>query len=193
MRVVRSAVMIASLVASSDCERIHDGLIAQPVNAASSVAYVIAGALLVARARRVSHRGLRGRLVALGVATAANGVGGVAYHGPGGAVSKWVHDGAVLATVALVVVTGTELRRVRWDRAQWRWIGLLSIPGAVAGGLYVTSRTGGPLCSRDSVLQGHAGWHVLTALLLLWWGNAVTSSRLPSRPASPTSTRCCPG
>jgi hypothetical protein len=35
------------------------------------------------------------------------------------------------------------------------------------------SRTGDPLCNPDSLLQGHAVWHVLTALALREWALAA--------------------
>ena len=38
--------------------------------------------------------------------------------------------------------------------------------GAVAN---VLSRTGAPLCRPDSLLQGHALWHVLTAVGAALW------------------------
>jgi hypothetical protein len=34
---------------AGDCERLHDGLVAQPVNTASALAYVAVGAWLVGR------------------------------------------------------------------------------------------------------------------------------------------------
>jgi hypothetical protein len=220
--------MIVPLLASGDCERIRDGLIAQPVNTASSVAYLVVGVALVERARRTTPGG-RGRLVALGLATAANGVGSAAYHGPGGPGSRWLHDAAVLAVLGLVVandaerlvergdprraggsgaplalavasgaallavapatsvasqvalmagavaaeiaVTLADRRRGAHDRLRRRRGRHLLITGVVAATLHATSRTGAPLCSPDSVLQGHAGWHVLTALLLWWWAS----------------------
>ena len=34
-------------------------------------------------------------------------------------------------------------------------------------------RTGSPWCDPDSLLQGHAGWHLLTAAALAAWSVAV--------------------
>ena len=41
--------------------------------------------------------------------------------------------------------------------------------GVIINGL---SRTGGPLCRPESLLQGHAAWHVLSAASLAGLGEA---------------------
>lgn len=98
-------------VAASDCEAITQHLIAQPANTVSSLAYVVAGGLLLTRSRRVlpSAR-LRARAVA--AALVAVGVGSVAFHGPGGPVAHWLHDLSIVAVAlaALTPATGTADR-----------------------------------------------------------------------------------
>lgn len=218
--------MIPTPLAYADCERIRDGLISQPANAASSLAYVGAGAALIARGAR-APKGRRAWLVAFGAATAANGIGGVGYHGPGGAASRWLHDSALLATLGLMafadvehlagdtawrrsalaavagggllaiapdastaaqVVLGAAVvasegasyvaRRGTASRSELRRrFGPLVVVGAAAVAVYTASRTGGPLCRPDSLVQGHAAWHVLTAFLLWWWGREELGSR----------------
>ena len=91
------------VVAGSDCERIRDGWITQPVNTLSSVAYVLAGGLLVRRARRQSRpAGPQGEIY--GWSVVAVGLGSIAYHGPGGSWSRRVHDGSLVAMEALIAV-----------------------------------------------------------------------------------------
>ena len=99
--------MTAPALGGGDCERIHDGLWAQPVNAASSLAYVAAGAALAARAR-TAPAARRAPLYAFAAAAAANGAGSVAYHGPGGPVSRWLHDTALIATLSLIAASDGE-------------------------------------------------------------------------------------
>ena len=137
-------------VACDDCERIRPGLIAQPVNTASSVALCIAGAALL---HRRAHRPGR----ALGLLAIAAGLGSVAYHGPGGRTSRIAHDASAVALAAGVVATLV----VNPPRAARR----VTSAGLFAAGAAVhrASRTGRLLCRPDSVLQGHALWHVLTA------------------------------
>jgi hypothetical protein len=123
--------MPARPLGESDCECVHEGWLAQPVNALSSLAYAAAGTALLIRARRRPPDGGRppdglgrsapgstpGWLGIYGLATAANGVGGLAYHGPGGPLSRWLHDAALLATLGVVTTaevgeaTGTEIDR----------------------------------------------------------------------------------
>jgi hypothetical protein len=146
-----------SHVAVSDCERIHDGWIAQPANTASSLAFVAAAVPLWRRG---------GAWKAVAAALAFEGVGSVAYHGPGGRVSKAIHDvGIVLLAAAFI-----PLARVLRPRP------LSSALGASAITLHALSRTGGPLCSCNSKLQGHAVFHVLAAAAIV-----ATSYETPSR------------
>lgn len=92
-------------VAASDCERCRPGLVAQPVNAASSLAFVVAGAAMVATAGRPGSAGAaRGGEAAVGWAAVAAGLGSVAYHGPGTALGRYLHDASLLALLAGVVV-----------------------------------------------------------------------------------------
>ena len=95
-------------VAASDCECIHDGVITQPVNTATSLAYVAAGVALAARGRRSG--GVRPFAGPVAGALVLNGLGSVAYHGPGGRWGKWLHDtGLVAINVAGVAVIACPL------------------------------------------------------------------------------------
>jgi hypothetical protein len=121
-------------VADSDCERIRPGLITQPVNAATSLAYVAGGAFVAARARQVRRR--TGARVPFAEPVAAamvlNGVGSIAYHGPGGARGKWLHDtGLVSVNAALAVTALARLRE--WEGRRVRMAGAALV--ATAGGV----------------------------------------------------------
>lgn len=144
-------------VAASDCERIRPGLIGQPMNTLSSLSFV-AAALPVAR------RGGPWKWVA--AALAFEGVGSVAYHGPGGRVAKFVHDAGLLALVV------AYLRVARDDPGSLRPRRAAVALGAGAAALHALSRTGGPWCSCNSRLQGHAIFHALAAA-------AVTAQATP--------------
>ena len=143
-------------VAASDCEQIRAGLIGQPANTVSSLA-LVAAAWPIARAAR---RRQQPAWSAVAWATAIEGIGSVAYHGPGGRVAKAVHDAGLVALAAsLGVAIGREGRPV----ARRPLTGALA---AAAVTLHTLSRTGGPLCSCRSPLQGHAVFHVLAAAAL---------------------------
>src|SRR5918997_6562834 len=81
----------------ADCELIRDGWLAQPVNAWSSAAFLVAAAWVAAR------RG--GDVVAVG-ALALVAVGSVAYHGPQPGWAEAVHD------VSIVLLLGVVLLRI---------------------------------------------------------------------------------
>src|SRR5690606_21433309 len=140
-------------VAASDCEEIRPGLIGQPANTLSSLGFVAAAVPVARFGTRPGHRAWR----AVAAALALEGVGSVAYHGPGGRVSKAVHDIGLVALVA--AMAGVEVQY----RGRWR-PGPLDAGLAVAAvALHTLSRTGGPLCSCRSRLQGHAVFHLLAA------------------------------
>jgi len=87
-------------------------------------------------------------------------------------------SGALLAgmvALAMVIAEGWVLvtgRRSWWrpgaspEEAAYSLAVLALLVGVV---VYVPSRTDGVLCDPDSLLQGHAAWHVLTALALGCW------------------------
>jgi hypothetical protein len=146
----------AEHVAASDCERIRAGRIGQPANTLSSLAFVVAAVPIARAGRRRSQRAW----LAVAAAAAVEGVGSVAYHGPGGRGAKRLHDAglvALAATLALAIASeGAPVPRRPWTA------GLATASVA----LHALSRTGGPLCSCDHPLQGHAVFHVLAAAAL---------------------------
>ena len=139
----------------SDCELLRDGWIVQPANAWSSLAYVVAAAVVLARRHRADAPRVRLGAVAL----AAVGVGSFAFHGPQPAGAGPLHDGAIVALLVILVMHVLVLRRRPFPIP----VSAVLVLG-VAGVLYVTGRTDGPLCSAGSLVQPHAGWHVLTAV-----------------------------
>ncbi len=87
----------------------------------------------------------------------ATGLGSVLFHGAPGGASSWAHD---VTLYGLVAVALTQV----WRLLDRRHPPLLA--GAVFGvGLVIwaLSRTGGPWCRPESLLQGHAVWHVAAA------------------------------
>ncbi len=97
-------------VATSDCEHCRPGPISQPANTLSSLAYVVAGVSMLRSVRKTqatSHTARTERLLAWTVIGA--GLGSVAYHGPGGASSRYAHDASLIAMLAMVAVSDAEL------------------------------------------------------------------------------------
>lgn len=171
----------------SDCEALRDGWLAQPANTVSSLAYVVAGAYVLRRGGPWTP--------ALALALASVGVGSVLYHGPMPPGAELVHDGAIAALVATVPL-------VWWRHGLRRRPPTLTlVAGAAAIAVNLLSRTGAPLCRPDSLLQGHAAWHVLTALALATWfrprrapersrpGSTEGQPPPPGRPPAPARPR----
>jgi predicted membrane channel-forming protein YqfA (hemolysin III family) len=78
---------------------------------------------------------------------------------------------AAVAAVALVIAEVLVYRRGLRVRSTALYAGLAAL--AIGAVVFALSRTGGPLCEPDSLFQGHALWHVLTATALALW--AVTA------------------
>ncbi|WP_421117859.1 hypothetical protein ACE2AJ_10460 [Aquihabitans daechungensis] len=186
-------------MAADDCETCRPGLVAQPVNALSSLAYVAAGADLLRR----RHPDRTFAWAVIGV-----GLGSVAYHGPGGVAGKWAHDGSLIAMLGLMALSDVTTAEghpmppvavgmvaataaaaahpVTTDAAQIATGALalaasarrfvrntevreagVTLPLWSAGlVLQVLGRTGEAWCRPGSLLQPHAGWHVLSAAAL---------------------------
>jgi hypothetical protein len=89
---------------AGDCERLRDGLVAQPVNTASALAYLLAAAWLARQGARREEAAARRETLAFGLAVAAAGVGSVDFHGPGSPVARWLHDAGLCAAVSFVAV-----------------------------------------------------------------------------------------
>lgn len=102
-------------MADSDCECVRTGLITQPVNTVTSLGYVVAGGWVAERARRSRASGhpvpIAGPIAG---ALILNGVGSVAYHGPGGRSGKWLHDTGLVAINATLAVAGAA-RLLGWS------------------------------------------------------------------------------
>lgn len=187
---------------AGDCEHIRAGWLAQPANATSCLAFLAAAGWLWARLRRDGATSPEAALFC--GAVAANGVGGIAFHGPGDRASHWLHDTALVGTfatmaasrapvgaaataaagVALAIrpsatnvasVVGTALVAGREARRRRRPRARTGLVLLTAAAVNAASRTGAPCCRPRSLLQGHALWHVLNAVALADWGLAAFS------------------
>lgn len=177
--------------AASDCELIQFGFWGQPVNALSSLAFVLVGVAII-RSRPV-----------LGVASGTVGIGSLVFHGPMPSWAEWAHNWSLaLVIVALLlehrpwfvagagVTLGVGFAAIpesaqattfvlaaalivilllptglRVPRQKVLAFGLL----AAGAGVMALSRTAGPWCRPGSLLQGHALWHLLAATALWLW------------------------
>lgn len=220
----------------SDCEEIAADGLAQPVNALSSLAYVVAAAWLVGRARRLDASAQRFVWV-YAAAVSLNGWGGGAYHGTAYRSGHWLHDWGIATTLAAMALWNLGVGRGR--PIAWRWWVVVAValavvcvwpgPALVTAGVLVAlvvtaevvlvrrglrpaparsatrrayavtlgalvvglvtkqlTSTGGPLCDSDGLLQGHALWHVLTAIAMAAWAVAALPALVAPRSAART-------
>jgi hypothetical protein len=88
------------MASMGDCEALRDGVLAQPVNALTSLAYIGAAAWILS-GRRAGDRGM---IWMYGCAVLITGIGSLDYHGPQSPVSGWLHDLGVAAPLWTIVV-----------------------------------------------------------------------------------------
>jgi hypothetical protein len=106
---------------------------------------------------------------------AAAGVGSVDYHGPGSPAARLLHDGGLYAVVGFVAWQEVARRVGRARLAPDRRIAYrVALAAAAAGAAcWWVGRTASPWCDPDSLLQGHAAWHLLGAAALAAWSLAT--------------------
>ena len=181
------------LGAARDCEAITSGVLGQPVNAVSTIAFLVAGVWVV-------RRGSRPRWI--GIALIATGLGSFLFHGPMPPGSELAHDVSLAWLLAVIAGHGTKWENwaklptalilavvtfllpgvadpfavllsilavgsVLWRDRSWATIGPLLMAG-IAGIYGRLGATGGPLCNPSSLWQPHAVWHVLAAVAVGW-------------------------
>jgi hypothetical protein len=95
-----------------DCERILSGFFGQPVNAVSSLAFVVCAAWIAGLALR-GDRASRAPLLVLALAVSANAVGSFARHGPDPSWAAWAHDVAIMAILLFIGIRALG-RRLAW-------------------------------------------------------------------------------
>jgi hypothetical protein len=186
--------------AAVDCELIGSGFLGQPVNALTSLAFLVVGLWLVRR-RPV-----------IGSLSAAVGLGSFLFHGPMPPWSEWAHDvslallfaGVVLEkrpiallSVGVVVGVGFALSPASADPFTvvlsglvlgWTILGALKLSdrrtmfafGLLGVGALVGTLSGAdwPWCRPESVLQGHGVWHLAAAAAVAIWATARTQPEL---------------
>ena len=183
--------------AAADCEAIGKGLLSQPVNSVTTVAFVVAGIWIIWRRPDRSW---------VGAALIATGFGSLLFHGPMPSGATWAHDVTLAWLVLVVAGTGTRWERstrvpglvvlavffalvpaaadpvtvmltavavvvrIRIDRSPHTWgaFSLLAI-AAIVGRL---GATGWPLCDPESLIQPHGLWHLAAAVSVAWWATA---------------------
>lgn len=118
-----------------DCEAVGSGLLQQPTNAWTSLAFLVAGAWILWRAFRFPDRSAHPELFAFGVIVAANAPGSFLYHGVGGGWAHWLHDLAAFAIPAFVGVHDLGLLRGWRVASRLRATALILAVGGVVLGL----------------------------------------------------------
>lgn len=181
------------MITHADCEQIVEGFLRQPVNAVSSLVFVLAGSLVL----------LRPRMRWVAWALISVGIGSFIFHGPMPSWGEWIHDVGLAWLLIVVVGYGRSWERYTQLPALVALCLLLAVnpdlgdPVAVVAagvavlGLLIRDRslhtigalmllsasailgrmgaTGGAWCRPDSLFQLHAIWHIGAAVAVTWW------------------------
>jgi hypothetical protein len=89
-------------IGESDCESIGTGVLAQPVNAISSLAFAVFGFIVLFSIRAQDKIERENRLI-IAILMIATGIGSVLFHGPQGPLSHFLHDVTILLTMTAIV------------------------------------------------------------------------------------------
>jgi hypothetical protein len=108
-------------------------VLAQPVNAWSSLAFLPAGAWVLVLAARAGAR--RSELVVYGLAVASNALGGLLFHGWQWPGARWIHDVAILSVLVFIAACGAARR---FDRGTGWTMWAFGLALAVLGALLAT-------------------------------------------------------
>ncbi len=101
------------------------------------------------------------------------------------AIPVVLHAGNLVfgALLAVSIALEMRLRRRDGDAGDARWIGLAFGSIAVAFVVWNLAKDGAPLCDPESLVQGHAVWHLLCAVsaycLYRYWNSAADQSAPP--------------
>jgi hypothetical protein len=138
-------------IGESDCEQLGDGLLAQPVNALTSIAYAVIGVFIVVLTRRLGGR--RGESILFGLLLVGVGVGSVLFHGPQPTGSKALHDLPILLAGLLMLLHDVSVLRPT-DRTLVRFAvvaPVVTVAGLVAPG--IVSPLAGLVLASVAVLE----------------------------------------
>jgi hypothetical protein len=109
-----TAVPVLAQLGASDCERLASGLLAQPVNSVSSLAFVGVGLAIALSTSRRPMLGARSYVFAGLVA--AIGFGSVAFHGPQPVGARLLHDLPIVVALLFMVLDNLDRLRPRSGR-----------------------------------------------------------------------------
>lgn len=188
--------------AAADCETIGAGFLGQPINALTTVGFVIAGAVIMSR--RSDRRWI-------GLGLLATGIGSFLFHGPMPPGNEWAHDVSLAWLIIIVAGMGARWERLTHVPALLALGALFALFPALADpvafsltalalssilrrDLSATSlapllllavaaifgrlgATGAPLCDPGSILQPHAVWHLGSAIAVTWWAMVPSVKR----------------
>ncbi len=161
-------------IGESDCEFIGSGLLAQPVNAVSSLAYAVFGGVVLLGMSKAKGRERTYRFV-FGILLIATGIGSVLFHGPQGPGSKFLHDVTFLLTLLFIAIMSIS-GLMRWTgRVGW-------VTFFAASALISVLLTAWP--SSTNLLAGTAAvvlvasdvlGHRAGVMRMRWWAGAVVA------------------
>jgi len=125
----RMVLRLLIAIGESDCENIGGGFLAQPVNAVSSLAFLVFGiiALFSMSSRATAERSNR---LVFGALMIATGIGSVLFHGPQGQASKYLHDVTFVVTL-LAIATMNLAGILGWSQRR-TWTNLGGVSAVVA-------------------------------------------------------------
>jgi hypothetical protein len=167
-------IQVTAAIGESDCETIGRGLLAQPVNAVSSLAYVVVGVIVLYSVLRSEDEERTVRSV-FGSLLIATGIGSLLFHGPQGPASRVIHDSTFILTVLFIALTNLAGLFGLSRRVQWAVFSLTAALTIVTLGLTPSSTNLLAGASVVLLIVGDALGHRAGAIRMRWWAASVTA------------------
>lgn len=161
-------------IGESDCEHIGGGFLAQPVNAISSLAFVVFGIILVISAVSEPRNEKTNRFI-VGALMIATGVGSVLFHGPQGPASHFLHDATILLTLTAIVAMNIA-GLLHWkEKRVWLILGTTGVLVTVLLLMWPSSTNAVAAVALIILVAQDVALHRSGSLRTRWWIVAIAA------------------
>jgi hypothetical protein len=161
-------------IGESDCEYIGGGVLAQPVNAISSLAFVLFGIIVVISAVSQPRTERVNRFI-VGALMIATGAGSVLFHGPQGPASHFLHDATILLTMA-AIVTMNVAGLLHWkEKRVWLILGVTGVAVTAVLLAWPSSTNVVAAVALVVLIAQDVALHRFGAIRTRWWIAAIVA------------------
>lgn len=161
-------------IGESDCENIGSGFLAQPVNAVSSLAFVLFGTVVVVSTMKERGTERVNRLI-VGTLMVATGIGSVMFHGPQGPASHFLHDATILLTMT-AIITMNVAGLLHWrEKRVWLILGATGVVVSAILVIWPSSTNVVAVVLLVALVAQDIALHRSGSIRMRWWIGAIVA------------------